>query len=259
MSQSDFTVIFDLDGTLLNTLEDLADALNFTLRELDCPEKSDADVLAAIGKGIKNAIIKLMCCGESCDGGKNGGLGSEPGTRPEPGADGKLEAGASAGPDAETVSRGMALFRKRYEECYLMRTRPYPGIMELLRELRGRGCRIAVISNKADSFTVGLIEKNFGPLVDATAGELPGVPLKPDPKAVLSILSKVGGTPERAVYVGDSEVDIATARNAGLPLILVSWGFRNRDELIRAGADPASFANTAEEVLAKIDVLIEKS
>ena len=212
------TAVFDLDGTLLDTLGDLADAINSTMRAFGYPEKTDAQVLAAIGNGIKRAIEAVL-----------------------PGE-----------PDAQTTEAALALFRKEYEKCYLNRTRPYPGVIELLQTLRGAGYGIAVISNKSDSFTAGLVEKHFGGLVDAAFGERPGVPLKPAPDAVFEVIAAAGGAPGRAVYIGDSEVDAATARNAGMPCVLVSWGFRGRDSLIGAGAAADSIVDTAGEVLAKI-------
>ena len=224
MPQSDFTVIFDLDGTLLDTLGDLADAINSTMRALGYPEKSDADVLAAIGNGIRRAIAKVM----------------------------------PHEPDADELDAAQAIFRTEYKKCYLNKTRPYPGVMDMLRELRARRFRVAVLSNKSDEFTTGLTEKHFFGLVDASAGERPGVPLKPSPDAVLAMLKQVGGSPDRAVYVGDSEVDVATARNAGLPCVPVSWGFRSLETLLDSGADPESIAGDADGALEKI-LAIEES
>jgi len=212
------TAIFDLDGTLLNTLGDLADAINHTMRALGYPEKTDAEVLAAIGNGIRRAIVSVL-----------------------PG-----------GADAAEVETALALFREEYKNCYLNRTYPYPGIVDLLRTLKGMGYKIAVISNKSDTFTAGLVNKHFGPLIDAAFGERPGIPLKPAPDAVYEILSAVGADPGRTVYIGDSEVDAATARNANIPCILVSWGFRSRDSLILSGAHSDSIVDTADEVLARI-------
>ena len=221
MPRNDFTVLFDLDGTLLNTLNDMADAVNETMKALGHPGKTDAEVLAAIGNGIKRAIVAVL----------------------------------PAGADDGEIETALEIFYAQYAKCYMTKTLPYPGIVKLLRGLRGEGFKIAVISNKADAFTTGLVNKHFAGLADAAMGERPGIPLKPNPDAVFAALSQVGGVPERAVYIGDSEVDVATARNAGLPCILVSWGFRSRGVLLRAGADPASIADSAEEVLSKIRAL----
>jgi len=203
------TVLFDLDGTLLNTLGDIADAINHAMRALSHPEKTDAEVLAAIGNGIRRAIATVL-----------------------PGI-----------PSTSEINAAHSIFNEKYYECYMNKTQPYPGILEILQTLRRHNYKIAVISNKPDLYTCGLIEKHFGALVDATAGERPGVPLKPAPDAVLSIISKVGGDPANTVYVGDSEVDVATAKNAGIPCVLVSWGFRSRDTLLRVIAESESESN----------------
>jgi len=226
MAQSDYTVLFDLDGTLLDTLGDLADAVNHAMRASGHPEKTDAEVLAAIGNGIRNAIISVL-----------------PG-QPKP---------------AE-IDAALSIFRGQYKKCFLNKTRPYPGVVNILKELRGKGFRVGVISNKSDEFTTGLVDKHFNGLVDAAAGERPGVPLKPAPEAVFSLISQIGGDPGRTVYVGDSEVDVATARNAGVPCVLVSWGFRGRGALLQAVAEAeasgkpcnVTIADNAEEALAAI-------
>ena len=227
MPHSDFTVLFDLDGTLLNTLGDLADAINFAVRTLGFPEKTDAEVLESIGNGLRRAVIKVLPEGQS---------------------------------DA-TIDAGLALLREQYKKCYMARTYPYPGVLELLNALRERGFRIGILSNKAEEFTSGLVKKHFSGLADAAAGERPGVPLKPAPDAVRAILSEIGGDPGRCVYVGDSEVDIATAGNAGIPCVLVSWGFRSRDVLVNAcreaaasfaGADAIPIADDTAEALAAL-------
>ncbi|MDR3119718.1 MAG: HAD-IA family hydrolase [Clostridiales bacterium] len=216
-----YTVLFDLDGTLLNTLGDLADAVNHMMRALGHAEKTDAEVLAAIGNGIRRAVEAVL-----------------------PGK-----------PSAAETDRALAIFRERYEAHYKERTRPYPGVLALLEALRGEGARIAVISNKSDVFTRALSAEFFADHVDAAIGERPGVPLKPAPDSVLEAIEQIGGARGRAVYVGDSEVDIATARNAGIPCILVSWGFRGREALISAGAAPEWIADTPEEVHAMIRLI----
>ena len=222
MGKTGFTIIFDLDGTLLNTVGDFTDAANSAMRKLGYPERTETEVLAAIGNGIRRAIVRLL---------------------PD-------------GADERVVEEAQKIFRDEYRKCYSVRTNPYPGVVEILRAMRGDGCLTAILSNKAEEFTVGLAEIHFGGLIDAAAGERPGVPLKPAAGAVEAILAQVGGDPGRSVYIGDSEVDIATARNAGIPCILVSWGFRERGALIRAGADPASIADNADELLEMIRAII---
>ena len=224
MGKTGFTVIFDLDGTLLDTVGDFTDAVNRTMQHFGYPERMEEEVLAAIGNGIRNAIVKLL---------------------PD-------NAGERAIEDA------LGKFRDEYRECYSIRTKPYSGVVDLLVALRGDGCRTAILSNKADEYTIGLTNIHFKGLIDAASGERPDVPLKPAVGAVESILAQVGGEQERSVYIGDSEVDIATARNAGIPCILVSWGFRGRSALIQAGADPALIADTANELLDMVRAIIMK-
>ena len=242
------TVLFDLDGTLLNTLGDLADAINYAMRSLGRPEKNDAEVLAAIGNGVRRAIISVLSTvSHATDT-------APPGTPPVGAA--SCRPPSVTVPAPALVDEALALFRSRYEQCYMNRTAPYPGVVDIMRELRASGYKIGVISNKTDAFTSGLINKHFFGLVDASAGELPGVPLKPAPDAVYNILTQIGGVSNRTVYVGDSDVDFATARNAGIPCILVSWGFRSRDTLVAAGAPPSSIVDTAAEVLAHIKSIL---
>ena len=226
MPHNDYTVLFDLDGTLLDTLGDLADAINHAMRATGHPEKTDAEVLAAIGNGIRNAIKAVL----------------------------------PAQSETGDIDAALSLFKEQYKKCYLNKTQPYPGVMGMLRALRNKGLKIAVISNKSDEFTAGLVNKHFHGLVDASAGERPGVPLKPAPEAVFSLIAQIGGDPLRAVYVGDSEVDVATAGNAGIPCVLVSWGFRGRPALVRAAAEaeasgmphPVIITDNAEEAQAAI-------
>ena len=145
MLDTEFTILFDLDGTLLNTLGDLADAINNTLRTLGYPEKTETEVLAAIGNGLRRAIIAVL-----------------PGLKRD-----------------DEIDAALIILREQYSQCYMNRTHPYPGILELLRVLRDEGYKVAVISNKADEYTTGLVKKHFGELVDAAAGERSGIPMKP--------------------------------------------------------------------------------
>jgi len=226
MPQPVYTVLFDLDGTLLDTLGDLADAINFAMRNTGHPEKADAEVLAAIGNGIRNAIRSSL-----------------------PGQ-----------PSLTEVDAALSLFKEQYKKCYLNKTQPYPGVVEIMHALRAKGYKIGVISNKSDEFTAGLVSKFFSGLVDASAGERQGVPLKPAPEAVFSLISQIGGDLSHTIYVGDSEVDAATAMNAGAPCVLVSWGFRGRGTLLQAKADaeasgmpyPIRIADNAAEALEAI-------
>ena len=195
------TIIWDLDGTLLDTLEDLAAAANAALAAFGHPARSLEEIRAMVGNGVSNLILRAL-----------------PEDRKED------HAGA------------LAVFRACYGEHYADATRPYPGIIALLDELCARGAAMAVVSNKLDAVTKALCEKNFGGRIVAVVGDQPGLPRKPAPDSVELALRQLGRDKARAVYVGDSEVDIATARNAGLPCISVGWGFRPAQVLYAAGA-----------------------
>ena len=195
------TVIWDLDGTLLDTLEDLADASNAALAAYGHPARSLAEIRSMVGNGVSNLILRAL---------------------PEDHKDD--HAGA------------LAVFRTYYTAHYADKTRPYPGIRELLDDLCDRGAAMAVVSNKLDAVTKALCEIHFGSRIGAVVGDRPGLPRKPAPDSVTLALAQLGRTGERAVYIGDSEVDVATARNAGLPCISVGWGFRPAQVLHAAGA-----------------------
>ncbi len=197
------TYVFDLDGTLLSTLEDLAASTNYALRTHGLPEHSIDDVRRFVGNGVK----KLM-------------------ERAVPGGQGN--------PKFEEV---YATFRSHYLEHSLDTTRPYPGISETLAELKRRGKRIAVVSNKFYTATQELCRHFFSDTVEVAIGEREGIRKKPAPDTVKEALRQLGANKADAVYIGDSDVDVATARNSGLPCISVLWGFRDKDFLIRNGAE----------------------
>lgn len=196
--------IFDLDGTLLDTLTDLAASTNYALREHGMPEHSVDDVRRFVGNGVR----KLM------------------------------ERAVPDGADNPSFDEAFATFRQHYMEHALDTTRPYDGIPEMLATLKSRGCRIAVVSNKMMAATQELCQHFFPDTVEVAIGEheAEGIRKKPAPDTVYAALSALGVTKDHAVYVGDSDVDIATARHAGLPCISVLWGFRNRDFLLQHGA-----------------------
>lgn len=209
-------VIFDLDGTLLDTLDDLADAVNWALEQEQLPRRTREEVRAFVGNGIRNLIERAV----------------------------------PAGTEAAQTDRVFAGFKARYAGHCADKTRPYPGILELLARLRAEGIRTAVVSNKADFAVQTLCRDYFPGLVDCAVGERAGIPKKPAPDSVQEVLRALGIPREQAVYVGDSEVDVVTARNAGMDGILVLWGFRDRQTLERAGAK--TFAATAEELCAAL-------
>lgn len=207
------TVLFDLDGTLLDTLEDLADATNAALAAFGLPPRTVDEVRRFVGNGVRRLMERAV-------------------------------PGGAAHPRFEEI---LACFKEYYAAHCQEKTRPYPGILPLLERLQGAGAKVAVISNKFDGAVKQLADSYFGPRVDLAVGEKPGVRKKPAPDAVLEALRQLGARAETAVYIGDSDVDVATARNAGLAGIAVSWGFRSRQELEAAGAariapDPARLA-----------------
>ena len=209
------TYIFDLDGTLLDTLGDLATSVNFALRTHGMPEHSIDDVRQFVGHGVRKLMERAIPGGE-----KN--------------------------PDFEAT---FATFRQYYMEHSLDTTRPYEGIPETLSELKKRGCRLAVVSNKMMAATQELIRHFFPDIIEVAIGEheAEGIRKKPAPDTVQAALRQLGVGEEGAVYVGDSDVDIMTARNSGLPCISVLWGFRDRDFLLQHGAE--TFVSTPQEIL----------
>ena len=210
------TVIFDLDGTLLNTLEDLADAVNHALVCCGMPERTLEEVRQFVGNGIRNLMIRAVPEGE---------------TNPE-------------------FERAFGEFRDYYKLHCNDKTRPYPGVPEMLRVLKEKGYHLAIVSNKAD-FAVKELQELYFREVEAAIGEREGIARKPEKDMVFQALREMNVEPERAVYVGDSDVDIETAANSGLPCISVTWGFRDREFLREHNA--VWFADTTEEVLALVE------
>jgi phosphoglycolate phosphatase len=209
------TYIFDLDGTLLDTLRDLASSCNYALRQNAMPERSLEEVRQFVGNGVKKLMERAV---------------------PDGLANPRFEA-------------AYALFRQHYLQHNLDTTKPYPGIIALLKELRRRGKNVAVVSNKFYAATQRLCQHFFGSeLVPVAIGERDTIRRKPAPDTVLEALRQLDVGRTAAVYIGDSDVDIMTARNAGIPCISVLWGFRHKDFLLAHGA--AAFAATPQDILA---------
>lgn len=221
--------IFDLDGTLLDTIGDLAASTNYALRTHGMPEHSIDDVRRFVGNGVRKLMERAIPDGE-------------------------------ANPLFEET---FATFRQHYMAHSLDTTKPYEGIPEMLKALKARGCRLAVVSNKMMAATQELCQHFFPDTIEVAIGEneAQGICKKPAPDTVFAAMDALGiprpilgdprsdlGIPRNsgssAVYVGDSDVDIETARNAGLPCISVLWGFRDRDFLIQHGA--TVFAETPQ-------------
>lgn len=195
-------VVFDLDGTLLDTLADLTASTNFALMEMGYPDRSIDEVRSFVGNGIADLIRRSVPCGTS---------------------------------EADT-EKTLAIFRGHYAEHSADRTAPYEGILPLLDTLKAQGYGIAVVSNKIDPAVRVLCRQYFGDRIDAAAGERQGVSRKPSPDSVFYVLREIDCQRDRAVYVGDSDVDILTASNAGMDHIGVSWGFRDKSFLLTHGA-----------------------
>lgn len=198
------TIIWDMDGTLLDTLNDLAAAVNYTLRTYGLPLREKEDVRRLLGNGVRNLMRGAVPEGE-----KN--------------------------PRFEDI---FADFKAYYVDHCRDTTGPYEGIVETLQRLREKGVRMAVVSNKLQAGVDELWEAHFRDTIDVAIGEREGVARKPAPDMVQLALRELGAEGEgvRAVYIGDSEVDIATARNSGLECISVTWGFRDREWLEEQGA-----------------------
>ncbi len=194
--------IFDMDGTILNSLEDLADSLNYVLSVHGYPKRTLEEVRNFVGNGIRKLVERGV---------------------PEP-------------VDSSRLDQLCQEHKDYYKLHCADKTRPYDGIPELLRNLRQAGCRTAVVSNKADYAVQALCNNYFEGLFDTAVGEKPSVLKKPAPDSVNEVLKRLHIAREDAVYIGDSDVDIETARNAGMDSIIVDWGFRERVFLIEKGA-----------------------
>ena len=206
--------VFDLDGTLLDTLGDLAASVNYALRTHGMPEHSIEDVRCFVGNGVR----KLM------------------------------ERAVPDGPDNPQFEAVFSIFRAYYMEHAQDTTRPYEGIPETLAALKAQGCRLAVVSNKMRKATEGLCRHFFPDTIEVAIGEdeAAGIRKKPAPDTVFEALRILGDKGD-AVYVGDSDVDIHTAHNAGIPCISVLWGFRDKDFLLQHGAK--TFISAPSELL----------
>jgi len=197
------TLIFDLDGTLLNSLEDLADSVNAMLAWYDYPQRHIEDIKRFIGNGV-NRLVEL----------------SLPGGLDNPGYDSCLR-----------------YFKEHYSKNMYNKTRPYDGIMTLLEELCKRDIKMAIVSNKFDIAVKKLNRDYFDNYFAVAIGESENIKRKPAPDLVYAALRELGSKPSESVYIGDSEVDVRTAKNAQIPCIGVTWGFRDRNLLAQEGAD----------------------
>lgn len=207
------TYIFDLDGTLLSTLDDLAASTNYALRWAGMPERTVEEVRMFVGNGVKLLMERAI----------PNGINNP-----------KFE---------ETYAK----FREHYMEHNLDTTCPYEGIPELLRELKRRGKKLAIVSNKFYAATQELAKHFFPDTIEVAIGERDSIRKKPAPDTVLEALKQLGASKDNAVYIGDSDVDIMTAKNCDLPCISVLWGFRDKDYLIKHGG--TIFVDKSSEIL----------
>jgi phosphoglycolate phosphatase len=197
-------VIFDLDGTLINSIYDIADATNNALAELKCPVHEVKCYYRFVGDGALDLIRRAL---------------------PE-----KMR-------DNDTILKTRALFEKYYKENYLSKTKPYDGIPELLQKLRMSDIKLAVLSNKPHSFTEKIVKAFWQDTFDIIQGNIPDIPKKPDPVAVHIIMQKLDIDKNDTLFIGDSDVDILTAKGAEIKSVGCLWGYRTKEELIKTGAD----------------------
>lgn len=209
-------VVFDMDGTILNTLEDLKDSVNAIMKQYDFPEHTLGEIRSYVGNGSHKLI----------------------------------ERSVPAGTDADTIERVHDAYVPYYQAHCAIKTRPYDGIVELLQRLRAAGIRTAVVSNKGDGAVKDLCKLHFPGLFDAEIGAREGLAVKPARDLVDIALKELDVPRDEVIYVGDSEVDFQTAQNSELKSINVLWGFRDKDFLESKGV--TEFAETAEELEKKI-------
>lgn len=195
------TILFDLDGTLLDTLDDLTDAVNRTLARYDLPCRTRTEVRAFVGNGARR-LLEL----------------------------------ATGGKKPEVFDAMLASYKADYAANCRVHTAPYPGTVALLNALATQGSQIGIVSNKPDDAVKALQREFFPDSVKIAVGETNGIRRKPAPDTLLTAMRQLDAAPGSTVYVGDSEVDIETARNAGIPCLSVAWGFRDRDVLLAHGA-----------------------
>lgn len=197
------TIIFDLDGTLLNTLQDLHNSVNHAMRVLDFPERTIDEVRRFVGNGVHTLIRR-------------------------------------AAPKDITEAQYNAAY-DAFEEHYAVHNRdntaPYDGVVDMLKALRSRGHKLAIVSNKIDFAVQALKHEFFDGVVDCAVGDREGIANKPEPDMVYIAMKELDAELSECVYVGDTDVDLATAENSGMPCICVSWGFRSRAELISYNAE----------------------
>lgn len=193
--------IFDMDGTILNTLEDLCDTMNYCLEKYHMPERTIDEIRSFVGNGIRKLVERAV----------------------------------AEDTDSKQIDEIFAVFLDYYKDHCAIKTRPYDGIAEVIRKLKENGIKTAVVSNKADAAVKDLCDDYFPGLFDFSVGDKEGQRRKPYPDGVFSVMEHFGMTGEDVVYIGDSDVDYQTARNADVDVIMVGWGFRSEEFLKSIG------------------------
>ena len=207
--------VFDLDGTILNTAEDLADAVNYGLEKNGLETYSTEEVLNMVGNGVKNLVLRAI------------------------------------GDKKELFDVCFKDFKEYYSAHYAVKTYAYKGVKEALLSLKKSGVILGVLSNKYDAAVKDLAKIYYGNIFDYVSGEVEGVPRKPDPTSLNDMIKLCGAEKEHTVYIGDSDVDVKTAENAGVKCVSVTWGFRRKDFIKENGG--YDFADTPEEMAYKIE------
>ncbi len=212
-------LIFDLDGTLLNTLEDLTDSTNYALKKFNFPQRTINEVRNFVGNGVAKLIERAIPNGR----------------------------------ENENFEDCLEVFKQNYAENMNNKTSPYEGIMDLLKELKSKNYKIAVVSNKFDLAVKGLCARYFADLVDIAIGEneKAGIKKKPAPDTVNQVLKNFNISNEEAIYIGDSEVDIMTAKNSNMDCISVTWGFKDKEFLI--ANDAKIIVNSPDEIISILE------
>ena len=211
------TIIFDLDGTLLNTLEDLHACFNKAITEYGYPKRTLEEIKSFVGNGIKKAIERAL----------------------------------PNNIDEFELNKIVNYFRNYYEQHMLELTKPYDGIIEMLEVLKSNNYKLAVVSNKYDAAVKALCKNYFGKYIDIAIGESEGVRKKPEIDGVMKAIKELNSSIDNSIYIGDSDVDIKTAKNVGIPCISVLWGFRDKDFLIKNGGK--FFAEKPKDIIKIIE------
>ena len=211
------TVIFDLDGTILDTLDDLRDSVNFALKNNNLPCRSTEEIRAFVGNGIRLLIERAV----------------------------------PQNTEKAVVDKCFDDFKAHYKNNSANLTKPYDGVIAVLNKLKDKGIKLAIVSNKADFAVQTLVEKYFEGIFDFSVGEKEGIRRKPFPDSVFNAMEYLGADKNTTVYVGDSEVDVETAFNSGIPCIAVTWGFR--DKAVLENLKPGYIVEIPEQIIEIIE------